>query len=174
MDGINSQRQKEGGLKVKIRAYGVISKKKKELVKSLVNFSLETLVPNDNLNLNITLKFVPEDQEHRAWAVNEFSHHKKPKKFTVILPNDIEIMRLLFRTAHETTHIKQWYVGDLVETKDEVCYWKGRRYDPSKNSYWLHPWEIEAHGLELTLPYLWAKVKNLTNESWYNNYNHLM
>ena len=45
-------------------------------------------------------------------------------------------------------HIKQYAHGELDET---LMSWKGKRVDSNNLDYYDHPWEIEAHGLEVSL-----------------------
>ena len=55
--------------------------------------------------------------------------------------------------AHEMVHLKQLATGELKDKKLKAKYirvWRGEIYEDDI-SYWDHPWEFEAYGLQDSL-----------------------
>jgi hypothetical protein len=72
---------------------------------------------------------------------------------------------MLLTLAHEMTHVKQFARRELIEIKADVLFkWYGEVFGDEVH-YYETPWEIEAHGREIGLYYLWRESVRLTRHT---------
>lgn len=102
-------------------------------------------------------------------SIADYNDAGKPRGFEIEINPNIGARYILETLAHEMTHVKQYVYG---ETNETLSKWKGASVDSEKISYWKHPWEIEAHGVEVCLftrfaikEKLWEVFKDVKNPS---------
>ena len=118
-------------------------------VKRATKFYAEQLLSEKQLkDIHIRIKFNKKIDVFGYASVEDDNITKKPKEFLIEVHPKIGAADILKTIAHEMVHIKQYACGDLDET---LMSWKGKRVDSNNLDYYDHPWEIEAHGLEVGL-----------------------
>jgi hypothetical protein len=83
-----------------------------------------------------------------GYASVESTGKKNPREFLIEIHSKIGATDILKTIAHEMVHCKQYAYGELDET---LMSWKGKKVDSDTVNYYDHPWEIEAHGMEVGL-----------------------
>lgn len=76
-----------------------------------------------------------------------------PKEFRIEIQKG-KVSEVLSTLAHEIVHLKQYVKGELRETSNfNKSRWHGKLMPctDQNNSYFDHPWEIEAYGREVGL-----------------------
>jgi len=113
-------------------------------------YSTILLGPRLTENIELDVEFDPTLHERASeYAfMNPEDDGRSPRWFTITVDANMEFDTLLKTLAHEMVHVKQLIHG---ETNDSLSMWRGKRIDSDKVDYWLHPWEIDAHGREAGL-----------------------
>jgi hypothetical protein len=118
-------------------------------VKRATKFYAEELLSERRLrDIYIRIKFSKKLEVYGYASVEDNTGTKKPKEFLIEVHSKIGAADILKTIAHEMVHIKQYACGELDET---LMSWKGKRVDSDSLDYYDHPWEVEAHGLEVSL-----------------------
>ena len=79
---------------------------------------------------------------------------ERPRNFLIRIDSAQSVKSILKTLAHELAHVKSYACGDLKDyLYSNKLKWRGKLFsaDDSDESYWLAPWEIEAHGYEYCL-----------------------
>jgi hypothetical protein len=85
----------------------------------------------------------------------------RPRKFVITMDAHAARKTMLLTLAHEMTHVKQFARRELIEIKADVLFkWYGEVFGDEVH-YYETPWEIEAHGREIGLYYLWRESVRL-------------
>lgn len=130
-------------------------------VKRATKFYAEQLLTEKQLrDVFIKIKFNEKIGVYGYASVEDINLTKKPKEFLIEVHSKIGAPDILKTIAHEMVHIKQYACGELDET---LMSWKGKRVDSDSLDYYDHPWEIEAHGLEVSLFSKFAIKERLWN-----------
>ena len=92
----------------------------------------------------------------------------RPREFTIRLDSHGCISELLETLAHEMVHIKQFALGEMIDSRVnyDIVTWHGEEFDSSKVDYYDYPWEIEAHGRERGLFVRYMREYGYTQEKW--------
>lgn len=79
------------------------------------------------------------------------------KEFSIEISPKARGKNILSSVGHEMVHVKQYIRGEMKFTSNlNKTRWRGKVYDERKlGSYWRHPWEIEAYGMEKCLLEMW-------------------
>lgn len=120
-----------------------------EIVKKMVRFYLTELVGSNKVDslgsIKITFKKLIRRRGGWARTFGTDNHNYE------IVVNSTWTARELYKTfAHECTHIKQYFLKELVYTsrwsksgrRQSITNWKGRQY--IRKAYAKQPWEIDA------------------------------
>lgn len=130
-------------------------------VKRATKFYAENLLSEKKLkDIHIKIKFNKKIDVFGYASVQDDEVTKKPKEFLIEVHPNIGAPDILKTIAHEMVHIKQYACGELDET---LMSWKGKRVDSEDLNYYDHPWEIEAHGMEVGLFSKFAIKEKLWN-----------
>lgn len=116
--------------------------------KAALFYAHELMAPKMLENIYLRIKFNSKIEAYGYAQILEYNNSNKPREFEIELHSGIGAAEILKTLAHEMTHIKQYVHG---ETNETLTRWKGMRVDSDNIDYWVQPWEIEAHGLEVGL-----------------------
>lgn len=116
-------------------------------------------------NISVKIKF-NEKMDAMGYAhVVECNESNKPREFEIEVFSLMSAKDILKTVAHEMVHVKQFAYG---ETNESLTRWKGQLQ--TGDDYWLSPWEVEAHGMEIGLfakfvakEKLWEVFKGINN-----------
>jgi len=104
-----------------------------------------------------------EEKDDIAWmdpmGVDDDDFKTLPTKFEMLVNErfkDIRISDYLSTLFHEMTHMAQYASGRLGHSPKGGWKWLGKRI-PEDFEYYLHPWEIEAQGVETSALQLFHK-----------------
>ena len=118
----------------------------KRRCESIVNWFVDTYLPNHKLFLNIDHKgLLRESVFGWAWVVPP---DHRPREFEVEIHNRLSVEDYTETLLHELWHVYQHVTGQLKD-KYNKRYWKG--IDHSKTDYADQPWEVEALSMEKIL-----------------------
>ena len=118
----------------------------KRRCESIVNWFVDTYLPNHKIFLNIDHKgLLRESVFGWAWVVPP---DHRPREFEVEIHNRLSVEEYTSTLLHELWHVYQHVTGQLKD-KYNKRYWKG--IDHSKTDYADQPWEVEAHRMEKIL-----------------------
>ena len=118
----------------------------KRRCESIVNWFVDTYLPNHKLFLNIDHKgLLRESVFGWAWVVPP---DHRPREFEVEIHNRLSVEDYTSTLLHELWHVYQHVTGQLKD-KYNKRYWKG--IDHSKTDYADQPWEVEALRMEKIL-----------------------
>ena len=118
----------------------------KRRCESIVNWFVDTYLPNHKLFLNIDHKgLLRESVFGWAWVVPP---DHRPREFEVEIHNRLSVEEYTSTLLHELWHVYQHVTGQLKD-KYNKRYWKG--IDHSKTDYADQPWEVEALRMEKIL-----------------------
>lgn len=143
------------------------SKKKRELVESIIEFSADMLMPRLKDKLEITVEFVTgllkRDDIYGDCIWEDDS--QRPKEFTIRIDAGMPLRTMLTTVAHEMVHVKQYARSELKQLGQKRFRFK-QSYVSNKMDYWDLPWEIEAHGREIGLFVRWAERNGHSSKKW--------
>lgn len=118
-------------------------------VKRAALFYAESLLTKKVLeNIYLQVKFTKDIPVYGYAEITDYNVSGKPREFEIEIHSGIGAAEILKTLAHEMVHIKQYVYG---ETNDQLSRWKGTKVDSDNLEYWVQPWEIEAHGMEVGL-----------------------
>lgn len=118
-------------------------------VKRAALFYAQSLLTKKVLeNIYLKIKFSNNISAYGYAEIKEYNVSGKPREFEIEVHSGIGAAEILKTLAHEMVHIKQYVYG---ETNDQLSRWKGTKVDSDNLEYWVQPWEIEAHGMEVGL-----------------------
>lgn len=110
-------------------------------------------------NIFVQIKFDPNIGDFFGFAeITDCNDYGKPNSFLILVNPFIGAKAILTTIAHEMVHVKQYVYRQI---NDDLTIWKGQRVISDDIEYWLQPWEIEAHGLEVGLFQLFAEKEKL-------------
>jgi hypothetical protein len=112
------------------------------LLKKATKFYASVLLGENFNSLEIFIAIEPGILS-AAYCINNENNN-----FYIEIAKFKKITTMLRVLAHEMVHVKQYFNKELMEIENNT-YWCGKKYE--KMSYWDHPWEIEAYGLENSL-----------------------
>ena len=123
-------------------------KRFEEYIIKAIEFAGEKLIPHKSTRKSITIhvKFVASEDFGGTEIVSR-NIKNQAREFNMILHPHIGAQSILETIMHEMVHIKQYVTGELTEYQDT---WKNYNLEPIED-YYDHPWEIEAHGVEVGL-----------------------
>jgi hypothetical protein len=115
---------------------------------------------------NINLRIIFKDNlryDRCIWAECDCRDRgPKLRKFTIWMDANSARNSTLITLAHEMVHVKQFARRELVELKNNTMFrWYGKLYGDEVH-YYEQPWEIEAHGREYGLYYMWRESRKNT------------
>lgn len=114
---------------------------------SLLMFYLSKILRRKKENLFIDVKFRKNGYglEHKYGQTAELLNNE----FEVLIDASLPEKHLLITLQHELIHVKQYFLGELLET-ETACRerWKGSIVDCSQVKYYDLPWERQAFALE--------------------------
>jgi len=118
----------------------------KRRCESIVNWFVDTYLPNHKLFLNIDHKgLLRESVFGWAWVVPP---DHRPREFEVEIHNRLSVEDYTETLLHELWHVYQHVKGHLKD-KYGKRLWKG--VDHSEVDYTDQPWEQQAHKMEEVL-----------------------
>jgi hypothetical protein len=112
-------------------------------------------------NINVRILFKDNLRHDRCiWAECDCRDQgSKPRNFTIRIDANSARNSTLITLAHEMVHVKQFARKELVELKSNTLFrWYGELYGEEVH-YYEQPWEIEAHGREYGLYYMWRESR---------------
>lgn len=147
----------------KIRMHNCPSEQRAEL-RAALSFYLEALLgPKLCSNITTRVVFVSglRRRERRRGDVLGFTKgsQRLPRDFKIRMDADIGLRSKLLILAHESVHIRQFARGQLRGYGTARTRWQGRAASSNMITYWDHPWEIEARGMELSLYVKWRRLR---------------
>jgi len=127
-------------------------------VKRAAQFYAQELMSDKMLeNIFVRIKFNDKINAYGYASVEDYNDSGKPREFEIEIHSGIGGYDILKTLAHEMVHIKQYAYCDLNE---HLTRWKGIRISDDLD-YYNHPWEIEAHGMEVGLFTKFTKQERL-------------
>lgn len=112
-------------------------------------------------HINVRILFKESLRHDRSiWAeCDSKDRGPKQRNFTIRIDANSARNTTLITLAHEMVHVKQFARKELVELKYNTLFrWYGELYGDEVH-YYEQPWEIEAHGREYGLYYMWKQSK---------------
>jgi hypothetical protein len=145
---------------MKVKVTNCPDKDFKPYVEKAVTFFAEQLITNTRIrnNCHTTVRFNSALKDFGSAVVAGTNSRKQPRTFIIEVHPGIQVRNILSTLAHEMVHIKQFIYG---ETNDQLSVWKGKRVNSEQMDYWIHPWEIDAHGREVGLSTKFAVAEKL-------------
>ena len=145
---------------MKLRIYNCPDEDFKPYVERAVRFFAGELITNKNLrnNCSIKIRFDDKMKDYGSCFVEDYNTRNQPRHFTIEVHPGIGARNIIETLAHEMVHVKQHIYN---ETNDQLSHWLGRKIDSDEIDYWIHPWEIDAHGREIGLITKFAIMENL-------------
>ena len=136
--------------KMQLSIVGCPDKKRfRPYVKHATLFYAEQLISKKLLeNIYLRIEFNSKIDVYGYASIEEHNESGKARVFKVEIHPGIGARNILKCLAHEMVHIKQYAYG---ETNDSLTRWKGTKISSEDIDYWVHPWEIEAYGMEVGL-----------------------
>jgi len=151
-----------------------LSADKKALVKDLVQWcAIKLMGPRLERNIDLTIqavgpKIYNRDRLYGTTEVDDDDDRIRPRGFRIIITSRFKLLRTLMIVAHEMVHVKQYARGELGYChRSGMSKWQGTRICEDQTDYWDLPWEIEAHGREKGLVYMWARDRGHVNQPWF-------
>ena len=110
-------------------------------------------------------------KNHDGWC-----HHKKSEEgrncFEIVIKKTFinqnakaihrRLKKVFITVGHELVHVKQYTLREMVDLKTGEVKFRGVKFPENTRSedilYYNAPWEIEAHGRELGLYSMFAKI----------------
>lgn len=134
--------------KMQLSIVGCPDKKRfRPYVKRAALFYAEQLISKKILdNIYLQISFNSKIDVYGYASIEEHNNSGKARAFKIEIHPGIGARNILKCLAHEMVHIKQYAYG---ETNDSLSRWKGVRINSDDIDYWIHPWEIEAYGMEV-------------------------
>lgn len=122
----------------------------KPYVVRAAQFFAKELIPNTRIrnNCHTTIRFDAKLLNYGSCGAEGYNTKNEPREFLIEIHPGIGAHGILEAVAHEMVHVKQLIYH---ETNDELSMWRGKKIDSDNMDYWLHPWEIDAHGRECGL-----------------------
>jgi hypothetical protein len=135
---------------VNIKIVNCTDKKFRPYVKRALEFYGKQLITSEKLRNNITLniKFNKKLQYWALASIEDYNSNNKAREFLIEIHPWIGAKEILRTLAHEMVHIRQFAYG---ETNSSLDVWRGIPIDSAKMDYYLHPWELDAYGMETGL-----------------------
>jgi len=133
----------------------ILGAKDRKLTKALrlaANFFGKTLLP-PRLLKRIELRITIRDSLDAGAYCDFIPTTNPPKHFIIEILRTRKKIDMFTALAHEMVHLKQYATGEMKDKKYKTKYvrvWKGEIYEDDV-SYWDHPWEFEAYGLQDSL-----------------------
>jgi hypothetical protein len=118
------------------------SQEKIRKINNFVSFACEHL----GLELPPEIHYV-DDKSHAFENRSFGSYHIGQNKINVNIA-ERHVADIIRTLAHEMVHIRQFAYG---ETNSSLDVWRGIPIDSAKLDYYLHPWELDAYGMETGL-----------------------
>lgn len=145
---------------MQIKVFNCPDKNFKPYVEEAARFYADELIENKRIlkNCYVAIRFNSKMDMYGLAGVEEVNTKNQPREFLIELHPGIGARNILSTLAHEMVHVKQYIKGEL---NDEMTLWKGKKVDSDKMDYWVHPWEIEAHGVEAGLVYKFVTINHL-------------
>lgn len=116
-------------------------------------------------NITVKIRFNSKMDAMGYANVTDCNERNRPREFEIELYSLMSAKDILKTLAHEMVHVKQFAYG---ETNESLTRWKGQVQ--TQDDYWLSPWEVEAHGMEIglfakfaTKEKLWEVFNNVNN-----------
>ena len=147
---------------MQLRVNGKPTKVPVSLCKLALKWYAKRLLTEKNYKeIDIKLNFSTNDLLSYEYGCAEWNDSNfRARDFTLTVRPTLGIRSMLSTIAHEMVHIKQYAHGELVDyvhaSRENKCKWRGKiRYNyDNAIEYWDMPWEIEAHGREKGLYYM--------------------
>lgn len=162
-----------------IEVIGRAQRLKRELCTSLGLFVLKEHLPAKRIvDVNVYFRRTMQDGVE-AMCHNMQPNAKRPSVFEIEIINELSVMRSLVAMAHEMVHVVQYATGRYAYSMEPNTHmWDGiphvwipdEKRPFSGASYWNLPWEIDAHGRQYGIVYLWMEENSFDNsETWYES-----
>jgi hypothetical protein len=151
-----------------------LTAEKRALVADLAQWcTIKLLGPRLSKNIQLSIHTVGptiynRDRLYGTTEVDEDDERSRPRSFKIIITSRFEILRTLMIVAHEMVHVKQYARGELGYcSRSGKSKWQGTKICEDATEYWDLPWEIEAHGREKGLVYMWARERGHDGQPWF-------
>lgn len=123
---------------------GVASKRKTKLLRSLVHFCLDTLMP-EVFDIKISVELDGLEEGIAGWCIEGDSDYH------ILLDRTLTRNDLILALCHEMVHVWQSTTGRGVYLDDGRKQWLGEIFSENHFTYEEEPWEIEAYELQDSL-----------------------
>jgi hypothetical protein len=143
---------------VQIKVIGRCTRISKKLVRQAVSHYVSLIFSSrlaKNINIEIQFKRLWKNEQCLGSAYPEQEEENgRPRHFVIELDSEMNKKRILMTLAHETTHVKQYAMGQLkYYTRVNKMRWLDEVFESdyeikSDKNYWFSGWEIEAAGHE--------------------------
>ena len=145
---------------MKLRILNCPDKAFKPYLYRAAQFFARELIQNTRIrnNCTCTIKFDRTLETFGAASIEGYNTRRKARDFLMEIHPGLGARTIMETLAHEMVHIKQYAYGEL---DDCLSVWRGEYVDSDNLDYWIHPWEIEAHGRELGLVTKFATQEKL-------------
>ena len=145
---------------MKVKVTNCPDKNFKPYVERAVAFFAKELIPNTRIrnNCKIKVRFDGQLLDFGSCGAEGYNTRNEPREFLIEVHPGIGVYSILETLAHEMVHVKQHIYN---ETNDDLSHWLGRKINSDEIDYWIHPWEIDAHGREIGLVTKFAVMESL-------------
>ena len=135
--------------------------------RAAIYYAEQLISPKLLENIYLRIRFNPKLDAYGYAQILEYNNSRKAREFEIEIHSGIGAKDILKTLAHEMVHIKQYAYS---ETNETLTRWRGMKVDSDTVDYWIQPWEVEAHGMEVSLfsrfaikEALWEIFENVQN-----------
>lgn len=136
-----------------IRIYKCPDKELKKQIKDLCILTLETLVTSKRVLDNTSISIRLDDEflsNKNAWGMCWWNDKNvNPRKFSIILSENLCPRAFKKTLIHELIHIKQYLLNEMKDFSSGQVKWKSEIFEESEDIKVIlkFPWEKEAYKL---------------------------
>jgi len=137
-------------------------KRQRELVASMVDYCIESMMPHLAGKVELMLELNPrlQQEEHLVGYCIAVDERRCTREVEIAIHSALGIKDMLTVVAHEMVHVKQLALGERHDKRGRI-YWRG--VDMTEANYEDSPWEIDAYARE-----------DLLFKGWLDEYHHIL
>lgn len=138
------------------------SKAQRKFIEEASQFYVKWLMPRvKNIEIDIEFERGLEKRTGNVALIDveDRKYNSGYRSFIITIDAGSSLQRKLLALAHEMTHAKQYYTGEMGISPLGFGYtiWMNKTYHEREIDYFNTPWEIEAYGREVGMFSRWIE-----------------